>query len=94
MRLFEQTLAQLQQSPKPWVITSSTGFIESNLLEFLLTNHQSWFDIIQSIRQLHGTKTLIIITHRLSTIQHCDIILKLENGSIVRSGSFQGVVAL
>ena len=51
-------------------------------------------DIIQSIQQLHGTKTLIIIAHRLSTIQHCDIILKLENGTIVRSGSFQEVVAL
>lgn len=40
MRPFEQTLARLQQSPKRWLITGAAGFIGSNLLEFLLTNHQ------------------------------------------------------
>ena len=39
-------------------------------------------EIINSIQRLSGIKTLIIITHRLSTIKHCDLIMKIEEGQI------------
>jgi ABC-type multidrug transport system fused ATPase/permease subunit len=38
--------------------------------------------IMQSVNSLHGIKTLIIIAHRLSTVEECDLVYKLENGKI------------
>ena len=48
--------------------------------------------VSEAIASLVGTKTLIIIAHRLSTVEHCDRIYLLEKGRIVRSGSYQEVV--
>jgi len=39
--------------------------------------------IMDSINRLHGKKTLVIIAHRLQTIEKCDIIYKIENGKAV-----------
>jgi len=50
-------------------------------------------EVIESIKSLHGIKTLIIIAHRLSTIEHCDTVYKLTNGKIVSSGDFESVVS-
>jgi len=33
---------------------------------------------------LHGKKTLIIIAHRLQTIEKCDMVFRVENGKILR----------
>ena len=48
--------------------------------------------VSDAIRSLAGTKTLIIIAHRLTTVEHCDRIYLLDKGRIVRSGSYQEVV--
>ena len=40
--------------------------------------------IMESINRLHGKKTLIIIAHRLQTIEKCDIVYKVENGKVSR----------
>ncbi|WP_228041216.1 ABC transporter ATP-binding protein [Nodosilinea sp. LEGE 07088] len=48
--------------------------------------------ISQSIQQLSGTKTMIIIAHRLTTVEHCDRIYVMERGKIVKSGSYKDVV--
>lgn len=40
--------------------------------------------IMESINSLHGKKTLVIIAHRLTTIEDCDIIFRVENGKIIR----------
>ena len=48
--------------------------------------------VSEAISSLAGTKTLIIIAHRLTTVEHCDRIYMLENGRIVKSGSYQEVV--
>lgn len=39
--------------------------------------------IMDSINRLHGKKTLIIIAHRLQTIEKCDIVYRVENGKAV-----------
>jgi ABC-type multidrug transport system fused ATPase/permease subunit len=39
--------------------------------------------IMDSINSLHGRKTLIIIAHRLQTIEKCDMIYRVENGKAV-----------
>lgn len=40
--------------------------------------------IMESINRLHGRKTLIIIAHRLQTIEKCDMVYRIENGEAVR----------
>lgn len=39
--------------------------------------------IMESINGLHGKKTLVIIAHRLQTIEKCDIVYRVENGKAV-----------
>lgn len=45
-------------------------------------DNQTERDIIESIDNLHGKKTLVIIAHRLTTIEKCDLVYKVENGTI------------
>lgn len=40
--------------------------------------------IMDSINRLHGKKTLIIIAHRLQTIEKCDMVFRVENGGIIK----------
>ena len=40
--------------------------------------------IMESVNALHGKKTLIIIAHRLQTIEKCDMVYRIENGRITR----------
>ena len=39
-------------------------------------------EIMESVRHLQGQKTMIIIAHRLTTIEHCDHVYRVENGKI------------
>ncbi len=39
--------------------------------------------IMASINRLHGKKTLVIIAHRLQTIEKCDIVYRVEDGKAV-----------
>lgn len=40
--------------------------------------------IMESINGLHGKKTLVIIAHRLQTIEGCDMVYRVVNGGIER----------
>ncbi|MCM1088655.1 MAG: ABC transporter ATP-binding protein/permease [Muribaculaceae bacterium] len=40
--------------------------------------------IMESINRLHGRKTLIIIAHRLQTIEKCDMVYRIKDGKAVR----------
>lgn len=40
--------------------------------------------IMDSINRLHGKKTLVIIAHRLQTIEKCDMVFRVEDGAIIR----------
>ncbi len=44
-------------------------------------------EIVDEIQRWKGKKTIIVIAHRLTTIQHCDRIFRLESGRIVASGT-------
>jgi ATP-binding cassette subfamily C protein len=49
--------------------------------------------IQQSIEELHGRITILVITHRLSTIRSADIIYLLEKGRLIQSGDWDGLTA-
>lgn len=40
--------------------------------------------VMDSINMLHGHKTLVIVAHRLQTIEKCDEVYRVENGKINR----------
>ena len=46
-------------------------------------------EIVAEIKRFKGKKTMIIIAHRFSTVEHCDRIYKLEKGKIIASGTPQ-----
>jgi ATP-binding cassette, subfamily B, bacterial PglK len=46
----------------------------------------------ESLRELSGTKTMIVIAHRLTTVEHCDRIYEMDRGQIVNYGSYQDVI--
>jgi len=48
--------------------------------------------ISKAIQDLSGTKTMIIIAHRLTTVEHCDRIYEMDKGKIVKSGNYQEIV--
>lgn len=43
-------------------------------------------DFMNSVYQMKGTITLVIIAHRLTTIEKCDFIYELNNGKVINSG--------
>jgi len=48
--------------------------------------------IMEAVQSLHGEKTIIIVAHRLSTVEQCDQIYRLENGKVVEVGSASAVL--
>lgn len=49
--------------------------------------------IMQAINDLSHKKTIIMIAHRLTTLQECDEIFVLEQGDIVAKGTYQNLMA-
>lgn len=43
--------------------------------------------VMQAVTSLRGSKTILIIAHRLSTVAHCDRLYRLEHGMIVAEGT-------
>ncbi|ULO09959.1 ATP-binding cassette domain-containing protein [Paenibacillus sp. 19GGS1-52] len=50
--------------------------------------------IIENIRQERSGKTTLISTHRLSAIEHADIIVVLDNGHIIERGTHQELLGM
>jgi len=46
-------------------------------------------EVMQSIKDLCGIKTIIMIAHRLTTVEHCDLIYLLDKGRVRSKGSYE-----
>jgi ATP-binding cassette, subfamily B, bacterial PglK len=45
--------------------------------------------VMRSIEALGHDLTILIIAHRLTTVQHCDIIVELDQGRVVAQGTYE-----
>lgn len=48
--------------------------------------------VMEAIDTLSSEKSIIIVAHRLTTLQKCDKVIKIDRGRIVKSGTFNQVV--
>lgn len=48
-------------------------------------------EVMEAVESLHGTRTIIMVAHRLSTMARCDTLHRIEHGRIVQSGTFAEV---
>ena len=48
--------------------------------------------VMQAVQALQGSKTVLIVAHRLSTVEYCDRLYKIENARIIEEGTFDEVV--
>ena len=39
--------------------------------------------VTQTIKNLHGKETMVIVTHRLDTVRHCERVYRLENAELI-----------
>ena len=47
--------------------------------------------IMEAIHDFSGSKTIVMIAHRLSTVRRCDCIYLMRNGEIIDSGSYDSL---
>ena len=48
--------------------------------------------IIDKLSEFYEGRTVVVVAHRLSTVQHADKIVVLDNGKIVEEGTHQELV--
>lgn len=49
--------------------------------------------VMQAVSALHGCKTIVIVAHRLSTVEKCDRLIRLEQGKVVEDGPPSSILA-
>jgi ATP-binding cassette, subfamily B, bacterial PglK len=45
--------------------------------------------VIEAIERLRGERTIIMIAHRLTTVQNCDIIYMMQEGHVIDQGNYK-----
>lgn len=49
--------------------------------------------VMEAIRGLLGRRTIIMVAHRLTTLQDCDVIYMLDHGRLVASGTYEELIS-
>jgi len=73
----------LYHNPDVLVLDEATSSLDTE------TEH----GVMQAVQALQGKKTVIIVAHRLSTVEYCDRLYRLENARIVDEGTFSEVTS-
>jgi ABC-type multidrug transport system fused ATPase/permease subunit len=42
-------------------------------------------EVMEAINAMHGDKTILIITHRAHTLEHCDRVFRVERGQVLEA---------
>jgi ABC-type multidrug transport system fused ATPase/permease subunit len=71
----------LYTRPKLLVLDEATSALDSETEQ----------GIALTLRELEGEVTTVTIAHRLATIRHCDLVVYMEHGRILASGTFDEV---
>jgi ABC-type multidrug transport system fused ATPase/permease subunit len=48
--------------------------------------------VIEAIESLNRDLTILLVAHRLSTVQNCDIIVEMEQGRVVAQGTYKQLI--
>ena len=48
--------------------------------------------VMQAVQALQGSKTVVIVAHRLSTVEYCDRLYRIESSRLIEEGTFDEVV--
>ncbi|MDO9583016.1 MAG: ABC transporter ATP-binding protein [Desulfomicrobium sp.] len=73
----------LYHDPQVLVLDEATSALDN------VTEEQ----VMEDIRNLSRQKTILMIAHRLTTVQNCDSIFMLEKGQLVASGTYADLIA-
>jgi len=49
-------------------------------------------EIVDEINRLKGEKTMIVIAHRISTLEHCNAIYRLDEGCISKKYTYKELI--
>lgn len=71
----------LYRQPKLLVLDEATSSLDS------LTEAK----VMEAVYALDDSVTVLMITHRLSTVRDCDIIFAVDNGSVVAQGTYESL---
>ena len=72
----------LYNSPKILVLDEATSALDEETEK----------NIMETILKIKKDITLIVVAHRLKTMQYCDRVIKLKNGEIVLDGKPEEVI--
>lgn len=67
----------LYRNPSVLVLDEATSALDTNTEK----------GVMQAITALKGTKTILIVAHRLSTVENCDILYRFNHGVVEAAGS-------
>jgi ABC-type multidrug transport system fused ATPase/permease subunit len=56
-------------------------------------DNQTEREVTEAIAAVHGTRTVIAIAHRLSTVKTCDQLIYLKDGRVAAIGTYQELLA-
>lgn len=73
----------LYHSPDILVLDEATSALD----------HDTEREVMDAVRSLHGNKTVIIVAHRLSTVEHCDRLYYLKDGEVTAKGAPKDILA-
>ena len=72
----------LYHSPQVLILDEATSALDN----------QTEKAVMDAVTNLNKEITIILIAHRLNTVKNCDIIFKLENGELIKQGTYSEII--